>query len=289
MKNNGICHEINNLFISSILLHCGYKMDKNVNYKTILNNSIVSKYLKNVISDTLIKYINNELDFSYKVIYLRNKADAECMICYNEHNCYLVFIGTQIGLHDRLSLYKDLLTDLCLGLESIDFLNPKIKIHSKYIDNMICDDLLNRIIKIISELKFNKINICGHSMGCGLGLYTSIVLAHKFNNKCFNLITLDSLKIGNNALNKYVKKIFNLTHIDLINNKDIVPLFPFIYPEYLHISSKTYITDREGNIKICDDTNELNIFSNYSIKDHLMSSIITNIYKCIKRSKYEKN
>ena len=69
MKNNGVCHEINNLFISSILLHCGYKMDKNVNYKTILNNSIVSKYLKNVISDTLIKYINNELDFSYKVIY----------------------------------------------------------------------------------------------------------------------------------------------------------------------------------------------------------------------------
>lgn len=147
---------------------------------------------------------------------------------------------------------------------------------------MKCEGLLNRIEKIVSKFKYNKINICGHSMGCGLGLYTSIVLAHKFNDKSFNLITLDSPKIGNYNLNKYVKKVKNLKHIDLINNKDIVPLFPFFYPNYLHISSKTYITDREGNIKICDKTNELNIFTNHSVKDHYTSSIITNIYKCIK-------
>ena len=60
-------------------------MDKNINYKTFLNNSIVSKYIKNDIDDKIIKYINDEFDFSYKVIYLRNKADAECMICYNKN------------------------------------------------------------------------------------------------------------------------------------------------------------------------------------------------------------
>lgn len=281
MKNKNTNCEINNMFISSILLYCGYRMDKNVNYKTILNNSIVSKYLKNKVEKKIIKYINTNCNFAYKVIYLRNEADAECMICYNDTDCYLVFIGTQMGLDDKLSLFKDLWTDICLGLEPIDFLNPKIKIHSKYIDNMKCDNLLCDVEKIIHKLGFEKINICGHSMGCGLGLYTSIALAHKFKDKHYNLITLDSPKIGNCELNKYIKKIKNLTQIDLINNKDIVPLFPFIYPNYLHISSKTYIADKDGNITECKKPNELNIFTNYSIKDHHTTSIITNIYNCM--------
>lgn len=279
MKNKN--YKINYMFISSILIYCRYEMDKNINYKTILNNTIVSKYLKNKIDKKIIKYINTNYDFTYKVIYLRNKADAECMICYNHNDCYLVFIGTQMSLDDKMSLFKDLWTDICLGLEPIDFLNPKIKIHSKYIDNMKCDNLLGEIEKIIHKLGFNKINICGHSMGCGLGLYTSIALAHKFKDKHFNLITLDSPKIGNYELNKYVKKIKNLTQIDLINNKDIVALFPFIYPNYLHISSKTYITDKDGNITKCKKPNELDIFTNHSINDHHTTSIITNIYNCI--------
>lgn len=281
MKNNYEYYEINSMFISSILIYCGYKMDKNINYKTILNNSIVSKYLKNKVDKKIIKYINKNCDFAYKVIYLRNTADTECMICYNDNDCYLVFIGTQNSLNDKMSLCKDWMTNICLGLESIDFLDSKIKIHSKYIDNMKCDNLLDDIHKIICKLGFNKINICGHSMGCGIGLYTSIALAHKFNNKYFNLITLDSPKIGNYELNKYVKKIKNLTQIDLINNKDIIPLFPFIYPEYLHISSKTYITDKDGNINKCKKPNELNIFTNHSVNDHRTRNIITNLYKCI--------
>ena len=276
-KNCGINH----MFISSILLYCGYQMDKNINYKTILNNSIVSKYLKNKVNKKIIKYINANCNFTYKVIYLRNNADAECMICYNEIDCYLVFIGTQMSLNDKMSLCKDLWTDICLGLKSIDFLNSKIKIHSKYIDNMKCDNLLDKIEKNICKLKFNKINICGHSMGCGLGLYTSLVLTHKFTDKHCNLITLDSPKIGNSKLNTYIKKIKNLTQIDLINNKDIFALFPFIYPEYSHISNKTYITNKKGNINICKNPNELNIFTNHSITDHFTTNIITNIYKCI--------
>lgn len=52
------------------------KNDKNVNYKTILNNSIVLKYLKNNIDNKVIKFIDTKFDFLYKVIYLRNDADA---------------------------------------------------------------------------------------------------------------------------------------------------------------------------------------------------------------------
>ena len=278
MKNNNLItnSEINNMFISAILLLCGFELDKNINYKTILNNTIVTKYLENKIDHKIIKYINKNIDFTGKVIYLRNNADTECMIYYNKTICYLVFIGTQLN-------FKDIWTDICLGLKSIDFLNHKIKIHSKYIDNMNCDNLLNKIKKIIDQLEFNEINICGHSMGCGVGFYTSLVLSHKFKDKKFNLITLDAPKIGNQELNNYIKKIKNLSQIDLINNKDIAPLFPFIYPKYFHISTKTCITDNYGDITICKKPNKLNIFTNHSIKDHSLYNIIHNLYFVLKK------
>lgn len=273
---------INMMFISSILIKCGYKMDININYKTIFNNLIMYKHLNTEIDDEIIKYVEKNINFSGKILYLRNKADSECMIYYNHKVCHLVFIGTQIDFNDKMSLCKDIWTDICLGLETIDFLDSQIKIHSKYISNMKCDNLIDDIIKFIKKSNFTQINICGHSMGCGLGLYTTLVLAHKFTNKYFNLITLDSPKIGNDKLNKYVKKIKNLSHFGLINGNDIVPLYPFMYPEYLYIGSNTFITNDNGDFKICKKPNKLNIFTNHSIKDHSTNNIITKLYYCLK-------
>lgn len=54
MKNKNTNCEINSMFISSILIYCGYKMDKNVNYETNLDNSIVSKYLKKKLKKKLL-------------------------------------------------------------------------------------------------------------------------------------------------------------------------------------------------------------------------------------------
>lgn len=285
MKNKNLNKKeiINMMFISSILIKCGYEMDKNINYKTKLTNSIVTKHLNNQIDDEIIKYIEKKINLSGKIIYLRNSADSECMIYHNHKECYLIFIGTQIDLNDKISLCKDIWTDICLGLESIDFLDPQIKIHSKYTSNMKCDNLIDDIVKFISKNNFKQINICGHSMGCGLGLYTGLVLTEKFTDKYFNLITLDSPKIGNYKLNKYVKKIKNLSHFDLINGNDIVPLYPFIYPEYLHISSKnTYIANVNGDFITCKKPNKLNIFTNHSIEDHYTINIITGLYNCLK-------
>jgi len=204
------------------------------------------------------------------------------MIWYNGKECYLVFIGTQIGLDDKMSLLKDMWTNICLGLKSINFISNKIKMHSKYIDNMRNENLIKQIKKIVEELGFDKINICGHSMGCGLSLYTALELTNKFKNKQFNLITLDSPKIGNKHLNKYVKKINNLTHIDLINGKDIVPMLPFVYPDYLHIACDTCIINSDGEIDVCKNPNEkINIFNNHSVKDHHTYNIIKNLYCCL--------
>lgn len=269
-------------FISSILIYCGYEMDKNKNYKTKLNNLKVLNFLQENIDDKIIKFIDKNYNFNGKIIYLRNHADSECMIWYNKTECYLVFIGTQMSLNDKMSLFKDLWTDICLGLKSIDFLSHKIKIHSKYIDNMKNENLIEQIKKIVGNFGFEKINICGHSMGCGLGLYTALELTNKFKDVEFNLITLDSPKIGNNHLAKFVKKINNLKHIDLINGKDIVAIFPFVYPNYLHIASKTCIIDNEGNVDICKNPNDtINIFNNHSVKDHYTYNIIKNLYYSI--------
>ena len=204
------------------------------------------------------------------------------MIWYNKTECYLVFIGTQMSSDDKMSLLKDLWTDICLGLKSIDFLSDKIKIHSKYMDNMKDENLIEKIKKIVADFKFKKINICGHSMGCGLGLYTALELTNKFKDIEFNLITLASPKIGNYHLDKFVRKINNLTHIDLINGKDIVPMFPFIYPNYLHIAKKTCIINHDGTVDICKNLDDkLNIYNNHSVKDHFTNNIIENLYYCI--------
>lgn len=277
LKNN-----LKYFFISSILIYCGYQMDRNKNYKSILNNQKVLNLLNTSVDDTIIKFINENYNFSGKIIYLRNNADSECMIWYNKTECYLVFIGTQMDTNDKMSLVKDLWTYICLGLKSIDFLSDKIKIHSKYMDNMRNENLIEEIKKIVCKLKFKKINICGHSMGCGLGLYTALELTNKFKDIEFNLITLDSPKIGNNYLYKFVKKIDNLTHIDLVNGKDIVPMFPLIYPNYLHIAHKTCIINKDGTVDICKNLNDkINFYNNHSIKDHFTYNIIKNLYYCI--------
>lgn len=277
LKNN-----LEYFFISSILIFCGYNMDINKNYKTTLDNEKVLNFLEKSIDDNIIKFINKNYNFSGKIIYLRNHADAECMIWYNKTECYLVFIGTQMSSDDKMSLLKDLWTDICLGLKSIDFLSHKIKMHSKYIENMRDENLIEKIKKIVANFKFKKINICGHSMGCGLGLYTALELTNKFKDIKFNLITLASPKIGNYHLDKFVKKIDNLSHIDLINGKDIVPMFPFIYPNYLHIAYKTCIINYDGTVDICKNPNDkINIYNNHLVKDHHTYSIIKNLYYCI--------
>lgn len=275
-------NKLEHFFVSSILIFCGYNMDRNTNYKTILDNTKVLNFLGKSIDDNIKNFIDKNYNFNGKIIYLRNDVDSECMIWYNETECYLVFIGTQMSSDDKMSLLKDLWTDICLGLKSIDFLSHKIKMHSKYIDNMRNENLIEQIKKNVENLEFKNINICGHSMGCGLGLYTALELTNKYKNIQFNLITLDSPKIGNCYLDKFVKKIKNLTHFDLINGKDIVPMFPFVYPNYLHIACKSCVINHDGVVDIYKNPNDIiNIFNNHSVKDHHTNNIIKNLYYCL--------
>lgn len=269
-------------FKCMVLLTCGYQMDLGKDYTTNLCNSDIVNYLKSYnVEQCVIEYFNNNInDLEGKIIFLTNKADAECIFLDTGTALYIVFIGTQFDLNDKISMGKDLYTDLALGLKSMNFLPKSIKIHEKYIHNMNNQKLIKKICKIISNCKYNDIFICGHSMGCGLGLYTSLVLTRKFFDKNFNLVTIESPKLGNSQLKKYIRKIKNLKHYDMINSNDIVPLYPFIYPHYCYIGYNTWLFDSEGNVEIYKNIKR-NIISNHSISDHFTNNILLNIYKSI--------
>lgn len=289
-------------FYSSILLVCSYRMDTNKSHKTYLNSHKIIKYLSddNAINSNsnMINYIKHDIlknnCLNGKVYYLTNKSDSECMILITKHKIYIVFIGTQFYFNDLYSLGKDLFTDVNFGLTPFeDFENfqfdKSIKIHNMYQKNMLCENLIYDIINILNHHNANSthdIIICGHSMGCGLGLYSSIILSLKFPNVTFNLFTIESPKLGNAKLNKFLNKITNIKHFDLVNSHDIIFLFPFIYPNYTHISknNKIFKLNSDGNLCL-SKYNKINNHFFISISDHFINNVLLNLYTCLTSDK----
>jgi hypothetical protein len=276
---------INNLFISAILLICCGALDINKNYKFYLTSEKIIKCLvSNGVENQVLDYIKKNYvdDLEGKVNYLRNCADSECMCLETKNNIYLIFYGTQFTLSDPVSCIKDLCTDLSLGLEPLYFLKNKtnVKIHSKYQENMLNQNLIKKISKIVYSSNFDKIIICGHSMGCGLALYTSLYLSKHISNKKYELMTLDAPKLGNSGLNKYLRKNKNIHHIDMINGNDMIPLYPFIYPNYQHICDKIILIGTNGKVKTTKKFSR-NILESHSIKDHYCTSILKYIHQIL--------
>jgi hypothetical protein len=274
--------KINQLFFKSIImLICSYQLDINKNYKSFLSNKKIKKCLSsyNVRSD-IISHIYSNYDLSGKFYYLRNKLDSECMILINDKKLYLIFCGTQFDLNDKCSLIKDLITNINLGIEIIQEFGKDVGIHHTYKKNMHNENLIGQILEIIEKYSNHKVIICGHSMGCGLATYTSMILAKQIPYKKIYLILISAPKLGNINLSKYIKDTKNIKLYSMINNKEIIPLFPF-YPffySYKNIGDKTFKYNHDGQreiIKLVPD----NIFEMCSINDHFTNNIITNIYE----------
>ena len=279
--NSAIKIKLNYFFISTILLICSYQMDLNNNYKSFLTNKIIKKYLiKYKIDEEIVTYIEKNLDLSGKVYYLTNDVNSACMCLKTSTDFYLIFIGTQFGFDDINSLIKDLYTDLVLGLNSIKNYDESIKIHEKYIENMHNNKLIDNIISLIPK-HITKIVVSGHSMGSGLAVYTTMILSKKFKNIEFILVTIGSPKIGNKKLNKHLKKIVNIKHLNCINNSDIIPMFPFFSKEYYYIADETFHFFKNKKCEIKKNIS-LNFLTNYSINDHFCVNILNNIYTSMK-------
>ena len=269
--------KVNELFLNcSALLICSYKLDINKNYKTYLTKNKIKKCLISYkVENEIMNYTNSNYNLTGKVYYLRNTADSECMIVINKSTLYLVFCGTEIS--DPVSAFKDIMTDINVGIEIVPEFGKNVGFHNPYIKNMNNDNLIERIKKIVSKYLHMDIIICGHSMGCGLALYTTLILQKKFSNTKFKLITIEAPKLGNDGLKKYLNNVSNIKHYDIINNNDFAPSFPYMCLNYCHIANKTYLFNNNATVEIKKDISR-NIFLNHSIKEHFMNNVIKNIY-----------
>jgi hypothetical protein len=279
-------HKINKLFFKSIiLLICSYQLDINKNYKSYLSNENIKDCLKvyNVRSDIIFD-VYTKYDLSGKFYYLRNKVDSECMILVRKKKLYLIFCGTQFDFNDKYSLIKDIITDIKLGLDIVQEFGQDIGIHHTYKSNMNNENLIGQIQNIVNKYKNHKVILCGHSMGCGLAVYTSMILSKEHPKKIFDLVLISAPKLGNINLSKYIEDTKNITLHSMINNKEIIPLFPFypLFPSYKNIGYKTFKYNSNGIVEILDDVTN-NIFKMSSIKDHFTNNIITNVYECMKK------
>lgn len=281
-------YKISELFFKSIiLLICSYQLDINKNYKSYLSNKKIKKCLKayNVRSD-IIHEIYLKYDLSGKFYYLRNEVDSECMILVRKKKLYLIFCGTQFDFNDKTSLIKDIITDISLGIDIIKEFgkDENIGIHRAYKSNMHNENLIGRVQNIVKKYLNHKVILCSHSMGCGLSTYTSMILAKEYPEKNFDLVLISAPKIGNENLSKYVENTKNIKLYNMINNKEIIPLFPFypLFPSYKNIGHKTYKYNSDGTMETLDVIAN-NIFKMYSITDHFANNIITNLHKCMKQ------
>lgn len=281
--------KIKNLFISAILLICCSALDTNNNYKMYLGVDKIIECLKsNGVDGQVIEYAKENCinGLEGRVNYLRNNADSECMCLKTEETLYLVFCGTQFTLKDPISLIKDLYTDLSLGLKPLNFLKStksksSIQIHSKYQENMQEQNLIKKIYKIVNSVETHKkIVICGHSMGCGLALYTALYLSNKNKYRKFDLFTLDAPKLGNDGLNRYLGKNKNINHVDMINGNDVIPLYPFIYPNYTHIFKQIVLVRACGQVKLTKKFST-NILDSHSINDHYCCTILKYLHEVL--------
>lgn len=272
--------KINELFFKSIiLLICSYQLDINKTYKSFLTRKKIKKCLLDYNVKNEIIGFSKKYDLTGKFYYLRNKADSECMCLINGKDLFLIFCGTQFNFNDKVSLIKDIWTDISIGIDMLNEYGENIGIHHTYKKNMHCENLIEQIENIFINYKDYNINICGHSMGCGLGTYCAIYLANKYKNVNFNLILISSPKIGNIDLKNYLHSFTNIKLYSMINNNEIVPLFPFnlFWYNYTNIDKNTWIYKPDGIIEIVEDL-KLNIFNSHSVKDHFTNSIIENIY-----------
>lgn len=279
-------YEISKLFFKSIiLLICSYQLDINKNYRSYLSNKKIKKCLKvyNVRSD-IIYDIYSKYDLSGKFYYLRNEVDSECMILVRKKKIYLIFCGTQFDFNDKTSLIKDIITNINLGIDIVPEFGKDIGIHQTYKSNMHNENLIGQIKNIVKKYSNHKVILCSHSMGCGLSTYTSMILAKEYPEKNFDLVLISAPKLGNENLSKYIEDTKNIKLYSMINNKEIIPLFPFypLFPSYKNIGYKTYKYNSDGTVEILDVITN-NIFKMYSVKDHFTNNIITNLYECMKQ------
>jgi hypothetical protein len=198
------------------------------------------------------------------------KSDTQAFVAMKGKSIYVVFRGT--------SSKRDAQNDV--SIDKVPFINEGDKVHIGFKSSW--DAVKDVVLKNITKMSgYNKIVVCGHSLGAAVATLCAYNLSHVFEDTTIECCTIGSPRVGNKTFkNNYDSR--KIKTLRIVHNNDVVTRSPFI--GYYHVNYMLRIDD-EGNIKkfMIDWERAWNyiksVVTGKTIKDHMTNNYISSLNK----------
>ena len=211
-----------------------------------------------------------------RTVYIDNKKITEkksrTKIKFVEkgRNIYICFEGSTDIKDWKTNFDKSLITNY--------HNNDIYRIHSGYYNRYI--SLSSNIYEYLKKKNFEKVYICGHSLGAAMASICCFELVRHniINRKKIYCITFGSPRIGDKNLSKLYNNL-NIKTYRIVLSGDPVPKLP-LDENYIHLTSSYYlknnkIYNKPTKIYIAIKRFIINIcYIDYSLKNHTMDRYI---------------
>ncbi len=197
------------------------------------------------------------------------KSDTQAFVAMKDKSIYVVFRGT--------SSKKDAQNDV--SIDKVPFINDGDKVHIGFLSswNAVKDIIFKNIDKMSG---YNKIVVCGHSLGAAVATLCAYNLSHVYDTT-IECCTIGSPRVGNKTFkNNYDNR--KIKTLRIVHNNDVVTHSPFI--GYHHVNYMLRI-DHDGNIKkyMIDWERAWNYIKSMvtgkNVKDHMTDSYMSSLKK----------
>jgi hypothetical protein len=204
------------------------------------------------------------------------KSDTQAFVAMKGKSLYVVFRGT--------SSKKDAQNDV--SIDKVPFIKDGDKVHIGFKSSW--DAVKDIVLKNISKMSgYNKIVVCGHSLGAAVATLCAYNISHVFTDVPVECCTIGSPRVGNKTFkdNYDNQKIKTLR---IVHNNDVVTHSPYI--GYYHVNHMLRI-DHNGDIKkfMIDWERAWNYIKSMvtgkNIKDHMTDSYINSLKKWYDKQK----
>jgi len=126
--------------------------------------------------------------------------------------------------------------------------------------------LKEEVNKQLSENPYYEVFISGHSLGGALSTLFGYLLSKEIINHV-TVVSFASPRVGNIKFKELFERKQNLTHIRIVNKRDVITATPMI--GYHHVGVAVQLSDK--NLAILNTYNkwwEFSLFKKYSVSEH---------------------